>query len=247
MRRLFGCAVLSTLLACNPGIALEVDEETVAPVSVANAPMPAESGVEPAAVGNATASSAAPTTPAGSALAAAVAEEVMLTPPPLPITLVLKANLGAQRLTIEENGKVKHVWPISSGTGRYATRTGTFRPQWTERMHFSRQYDWAPMPHAVFFNRGTAFHGTHAVGLLGRPASHGCIRLAPANAATLYGLVHKHGLYQTKVIVHGGSKEPAVAQRHLNAAKNRLAAVRRDASGGQRARRSRYSETTWRF
>ena len=51
------------------------------------------------------------------------------------------------------------------------------------RMHYSRQYEYAPMPHAVFFHRGTAFHGTGAVGLLGQPASHGCVRLAPGNAA----------------------------------------------------------------
>jgi hypothetical protein len=71
------------------------------------------------------------------------------------------------------------------------------------------------MPHAVFFNRGTAFHGTSAVGLLGRPASHGCIRLAPGHAAKLFALVQRHSLVQTKVIVHGGRKEPAVARRTL--------------------------------
>jgi lipoprotein-anchoring transpeptidase ErfK/SrfK len=136
-------------------------------------------------------------------------------PPPPPITLVLKADLGAQRLTVIENGKAKYTWLISSGRGGYATPAGTFRPQWASRMWHSRQYGWAPMPHAVFFHRGTAFHGTNAVGLLGRPASHGCVRLAPGNAAQLYALVHKHGYAQTKVIVHGGSKskEPAVARR----------------------------------
>jgi hypothetical protein len=71
------------------------------------------------------------------------------------------------------------------------------------------------MPHAIFFDRGTAFHGTGAVGLLGRPASHGCIRLAPGNAALLFKLVHRHGYAQTKVVVHGGSrsKGPAIARR----------------------------------
>jgi len=36
--------------------------------------------------------------------------------------------------------------------------------------------------------------------------------LAPANAAKLYGMVHRHGLYATKVIVHSAPKEPAVAK-----------------------------------
>ncbi|KAB2913373.1 MAG: L,D-transpeptidase [Hyphomicrobiaceae bacterium] len=137
----------------------------------------------------------------------------MVSPPILPITLVLKADLAAQQLTVLEGDKVKFVWQISSGRAGYRTSTGTFRPQWTARMWYSRQYEWSPMPHAVFFNRGTAFHATSAVGMLGRPASHGCIRLAPANAAQLYALVHRHGLYQTKIVVHGAPKEPAIAQR----------------------------------
>jgi hypothetical protein len=145
--------------------------------------------------------------------ATSVAAEMAMPPPPPPITLVLSADLSLQRLTVTERGDVKHVWPISSGRRGYATKTGTFRPQWMARMWYSRQYEWSPMPHAVFFNRGTAFHATSAVGLLGRPASHGCIRLAPANAARLYALVQRHGFAQTKVVVHGTPKEPAVARR----------------------------------
>ena len=112
-----------------------------------------------------------------------------------------------------ERGAVKFVWPISSGREGYATQTGTFQPQWTARMWYSRQWDMAPMPHAVFFNRGTAFHATSATGALGRRASHGCIRLSPGNAAKLYALVHRHGLESTKVVVHSAPKEPAVARR----------------------------------
>jgi lipoprotein-anchoring transpeptidase ErfK/SrfK len=146
-------------------------------------------------------------------LAIAVANELSVPPPPPPITLTLKVDLRAQRVTVLEGGKTKYVWPISSGRSGYATQTGTFQPQWTSRMWYSRQYEMAPMPHAVFFNKGTAFHATTAVGSLGSPASHGCIRLAPGHAAQLYNMVHRHGLPSTKVVVHGGSKEPAYAQR----------------------------------
>jgi L,D-transpeptidase catalytic domain len=152
-------------------------------------------------------------------------------PPPPPITLVLKADLGAQQVLVIENGKRTHVWPISSGRPGFATKTGTFRPQWASRMWYSRQYEYAPMPHAVFFHRGTAFHGTSAVGLLGRPASHGCIRLAPGNAATLFKLVHKHSFAQTRVVVHGGSKGHAVAGSSNG---------RRDAAFAQSAQRKGY-------
>src|SRR6476469_9117325 len=54
-------------------------------------------------------------------------------PPPPPITLVLNTDLGAQRLTVIENGKAKYTWPISSGRRGFATATGTFHPQWASK------------------------------------------------------------------------------------------------------------------
>jgi lipoprotein-anchoring transpeptidase ErfK/SrfK len=132
-------------------------------------------------------------------------------PPPPPITLLLKADLTTQKLIVREGDRVLHVWPISSGRRGYATPTGTFRPAWMARMWRSRQYDDAPMPHSIFFNKGIAFHATTAVSMLGRPASHGCLRLAPAHAAQLFALVRRHGLVQTKVVVQGAAPFPPVA------------------------------------
>jgi hypothetical protein len=60
-------------------------------------------------------------------------------------------------------------------------------------MHYSRKYHMSPMPHSIFFRGGYAIHGTYAVGALGRPASHGCVRLAPGNAAKLFAMVQKEG------------------------------------------------------
>ncbi len=57
------------------------------------------------------------------------------------------------------------------------------------------------MPHSVFFHGGYAIHGTNAVGSLGRPASHGCVRLAPAMPRRSIPLVSKYGLGNTRVIV----------------------------------------------
>lgn len=118
-------------------------------------------------------------------------------------TLKLTVDLSLQRLTVVEKGEVVHVWPISSGRPPYRTTTGTFRPQWASRMWYSRQYDMAPMPHAVFFNRGIAFHATNATHLLGRPASHGCVRLSPQNARLLYKMIHAHGYGHTLITVTG--------------------------------------------
>jgi lipoprotein-anchoring transpeptidase ErfK/SrfK len=66
-------------------------------------------------------------------------------------------------------------------------------------MHYSRKYDNAPMPHSVFFHYGYAIHATDAVKALGRPASHGCVRLSPANASKLFALVKQHGSGRTRI------------------------------------------------
>jgi hypothetical protein len=69
---------------------------------------------------------------------------------------------------------------------------------------YSRQWDNAPMPHAVFFTKeGHAIHGTKEVKRLGKPASHGCVRLSPRNAAKLYALVEEKGLENTQVVLVG--------------------------------------------
>ncbi len=80
-------------------------------------------------------------------------------------------------------------------------------------MWFSKKYDNAPMPHAVFFSGGVAVHATQSIGMLGQPASHGCVRLAPAHAARFYELVHKHGYQNTRIEVFGTPPAPRVARR----------------------------------
>lgn len=128
-------------------------------------------------------------------------------------TLKVNVDLTKQRMSIQENGKNLHTWPISSGRAGYRTITGTFKPQWMTRMHYSRKYDNSPMPNAIFFRGGFAIHGTYATGQLGSPASHGCVRLAPSNAKALYNLVSKHGQGQTTISVYGSPRDraPAVA------------------------------------
>lgn len=146
-------------------------------------------------------------------------------------TMTANIDLTAQTITIAENGVVQHTWAISSGTRSHATPRGTFRPQWTAKMWYSRKYDNAPMPHAVFIHGGVAIHATYATGMLGRPASHGCIRLHPANAKTFYNLVQRHGLKNVRVSIHGTPNwgaEPRVASGR---AKPRVAAVQQQSSG----------------
>jgi len=102
-------------------------------------------------------------------------------------------DLSKQRMVVADKRGAKHVWPISSARRGYVTPRGQFRPTVLRRMHYSRKYDNAPMPHSIFFRGGYAIHGTNAVGQLGRPASHGCVRLAPGAAARLFAMVKRDG------------------------------------------------------
>src|SRR6185295_16319388 len=96
----------------------------------------------------------------------------------------------------------KYHWTVSTGRPGYATPSGNFGVTRTERVYYSKKYDNAPMPNAVFFtSRGHAIHGTYEIKRLGSAVSHGCVRLAPENAATLFGLVKAEGLRNTNVSI----------------------------------------------
>ena len=108
-------------------------------------------------------------------------------------------------MTVSVDGTELYAWPVSTGVAGYTTPSGTYRPFRMEEFHFSEEWDDAPMPNSIFFTqRGHAIHGSEHVERLGRRASHGCVRLAPEDAATLYYLVEEVGLANTTVIVRGG-------------------------------------------
>jgi lipoprotein-anchoring transpeptidase ErfK/SrfK len=116
-------------------------------------------------------------------------------------SVVAKIDISSQTMNVYVNGALKHSWKVSTARRGYGTPTGTFRPQVLKRMHYSSKYNNSPMPHSIFFRGGYAIHGTGYVKQLGRPASHGCVRLAPGNAATLFSLVKAHGADSTKIVI----------------------------------------------
>lgn len=119
--------------------------------------------------------------------------------------VVISINKISQKMTVSVDGEREYVWPVSTGAAGYTTPSGTYRPFRMEKDHFSKEWDDAPMPHSIFFtSAGHAIHGSFYVNSLGRRASHGCVRLAPANAAKLFGLVQKAGMSNTRVVVRGG-------------------------------------------
>jgi hypothetical protein len=107
----------------------------------------------------------------------------------------------SQQMSVAVNGRTRYVWPVSTGRAGYGTPSGRFQPQWMARTYFSKKYYDAPMPYSIFFYHGYAIHGTEDINRLGGPASHGCVRLHPRNAATLFALVQRYGMESTEIIV----------------------------------------------
>jgi lipoprotein-anchoring transpeptidase ErfK/SrfK len=117
--------------------------------------------------------------------------------------ILIVIDKSIQRMVVTVDGINRYSWPVSTGRPGYSTPSGTFTPFRMEADHFSKEWDDAPMPHAIFFTRkGHAIHGSYHGGL-GTPRSHGCVRLAPENAAILYQLVEAEGLNRTKVVLTG--------------------------------------------
>jgi L,D-transpeptidase catalytic domain len=145
----------------------------------------------------------------------------------LPLSSVSYANVvisidkSTQRMLVAVDGTTRYDWPVSTGRPGYDTPSGTFKPNRMEVEHFSKEYENAPMPHSIFFDmNGHAIHGFFDVPHLGLAVSHGCVRLSPADAATLYSLVQAAGMGNTAVVVSGhtpAGRGPIVAQRRTPA------------------------------
>jgi lipoprotein-anchoring transpeptidase ErfK/SrfK len=115
--------------------------------------------------------------------------------------LVARIHIASQRMVLIVDGSVVAVWPVSTARRGFRTPRGAFRPQALRRMHYSSKYESAPMPYSVFFRGGYAVHGTNYVRLLGRPVSHGCVRLATPNAALLFQLIRQYGPRSSRIII----------------------------------------------
>ena len=120
------------------------------------------------------------------------------------VAVLVTIDKTRQQMTVSVNGVERYEWPVSTGRAGYSTPSGTYTATSMNEIWYSKQWDNAPMPHSVFFIKdGHAIHGSFEVKNLGRPVSHGCVRIAPKNAATLYALVKENGLGNTRVVVTG--------------------------------------------
>ncbi len=115
--------------------------------------------------------------------------------------VVATVSISKQRMEVTVDGQQVFEWKVSTGGKGYVTPTGSFKPTRMHEMWYSKKYDNAPMPHSVFFHGGYAVHATPHVKNLGRPASHGCVRLAPENAQDFYTLVDVFGPSNTSIVI----------------------------------------------
>jgi len=124
---------------------------------------------------------------------------MLITTGPSMASVVAKIDISSQRMHVIVDGKTVYKWKVSTGRGRYRTPRGSYSPGRMHVRYFSKKYRGAPMPNSIFFHKGYAIHGTNHIRNLGRPASHGCVRLHPSNAKKLFSLVKRHGKGNTKI------------------------------------------------
>ncbi|MEP1766065.1 MAG: L,D-transpeptidase [Sulfitobacter sp.] len=115
--------------------------------------------------------------------------------------LLAKVDVSEQTMRVFRDGKQIHKWSVSTARkGKYTPR-GTWGAKFLSKNHKSSLYNNAPMPHSIFYRGNFAIHGTNQINRLGRPASAGCIRLHPSNAAKLFAMTQQVGLRNMKVVV----------------------------------------------
>lgn len=116
--------------------------------------------------------------------------------------IVVQISRATQTMQVVVDGVPRYSWRVSTGRRSLPTPGGVYHPQRLAARWFSRKYHNSPMPHSIFFRGGIAIHGTYETAWLGRPVSHGCVRLQPANAAELFSLVEREGMGATTIVVH---------------------------------------------
>ena len=121
---------------------------------------------------------------------------------PAGAAVVVNIDRSVQRMFVAVDGVPRYTWRVSTARSGYITPAGNYHPEMMARHWFSRKYYNSPMPYSIFFHGGFAIHGSYEISHLGRPASHGCVRLDPGNAAILFSLVRSQGMGATTIVIH---------------------------------------------
>ena len=124
-------------------------------------------------------------------------------------SVLINIDLSSQTMRVSSD-MGSYDWRISTARSGYRTPRGTYRPYQLLRIHYSHKYHMSPMPYSIFFAGGYAIHGTYETASLGRPVSHGCIQLAPGNAARLFHMVQVEG---AEITISGAPPRPSYYAR----------------------------------
>ena len=115
-------------------------------------------------------------------------QSAVLTPVPVEKEIII--SLENQKLYKLENGRIIESFPVSSGVNGHRTPTGKFKVHSKTPHAWSNKYECSMLNWMAFTNDGLyglhALKGTKYLNKLGRRASHGCVRLSPDAAITLY-------------------------------------------------------------
>jgi len=113
--------------------------------------------------------------------------------------IVAHVDISSQKMQVYQGGKLLYNWLVSTARKGHSTPLGVYKPQYIQKMHYSKLYHNSPMPYTVFFRGNYAIHGTNSISKLGHKASHGCVRLHPKNAKVLYSMIKKFGKSNTEI------------------------------------------------
>ena len=78
---------------------------------------------------------------------------------PITSTVLVNIDKASQKMAVSLDGVQQYEWPVSTGLRGYTTPSGTYSARSMNKIWYSKQWDNAPMPHAVFFTRDG--HATH--------------------------------------------------------------------------------------
>ncbi|MGH6736734.1 MAG: L,D-transpeptidase [Methyloceanibacter sp.] len=141
--------------------------------------------------------------------------------------ILVVIDKSTQEMKVYVDNIERNTWQVSTGLAGYDTPSGTYMASSMNEIWYSKEWDDAPMPHAIFFTKkGHAIHGTEETKKLGMPASHGCVRLSPENARTLFLLVEENSLENTEIVLNGdipraktSVARPEPRKQHIKSAK----------------------------
>jgi lipoprotein-anchoring transpeptidase ErfK/SrfK len=115
--------------------------------------------------------------------------------------VVAEVSISTQTMTVYVDGLVLYKWSVSTARSGYKTPHGNYTPYLLSKNHHSSIYKNSPMPFSVFFRGNYAIHGTTEFKNLGKPVSHGCVRLLTENAKLFFQLVEQFGKESTRIII----------------------------------------------